>query len=163
VVNALRVAACPHETANCDTYCAAGKRGCDGLAGITDAQLFEALLAPGERSDIFSSRSRIVAEHYLQHGINFFYLRLDDEVARLEIPRWVADDKELLELMHCLTLDQCRRGQGYPVVLSEAHEQAVVTSADRQNFWQLVEAGLVEGHVPTPTTGKSSSKRTRWV
>jgi len=163
VVNALRVAACPHEIANCDAYCGAGKRGCDSLAGMTDARLFEALLAPGERSDVFSSRSKIVAEHYLDHTINFFYLKLDDEVARVEIPRWVADDKELLELTHCLVLDQCRRGQGYPVVLSEAHEQAVVTGADRQNFWQLVEAGLVEGAMPTPTTGKSRSKRTRWV
>ncbi len=163
VINALRVAACPHEAANCDAYCGAGKRGCDGLNGITDAQLFEALLAPGERSDVFFSRSKIVEEHYLDHTINFFYLRLDDEVARVEIPRWIADHQEVLELTHCLVLDQCRRGQGYPVALSEAHELAVVTGVDRQNFWQLVEAGLVEDAMPTPTTGKSRSKRTRWV
>jgi len=90
-------------------------------------------------------------------------LRLDDEVARIEIPKWVADDQVLLEQMHCVVLDQCRRGQGYPVALSEAHEQAVVTIGDRQNFWQLVEAGLVEEDMPTPTTGKSRSKRMRWV
>ena len=163
VVNAIRVAVCPHEAANCDTYCASGRRDCDDMASITDSQLFFDLLAPGERSDVFSSRSKIVKEHYLEHAINFFYMRLDDEVARIEIPKWVADDQELLEQMHCVVHDQCRRGQGYPVALSEAHEQAVVTVSDRQNFWQLVEANLVEEDLPTPTTGKSRSKRTRWV
>jgi hypothetical protein len=163
VVNALRVAVCPLEAPDCDHCPGEGKRDCDWLAGFVDSQLFYDLLVPGERSDVFSSRSKVVKDHYLEHAINFFYLRLDDEVARVEMPHWVADDKELLELTHCLVLDQCRRGQGYPVALSEAHEQAVVTVADRQNFWALVEAGLVDESLPTPTTGKSRSKRTRWV
>jgi hypothetical protein len=75
----------------------------------------------------------------------------------------VARNKDLVGLTHRLVLDQCQRGQGYPVALSEAHEQAVVTTADRENFWQLVEANLVAEHLPTPTSGKSRSKRTRWV
>ncbi|GAH84205.1 unnamed protein product, partial [marine sediment metagenome] len=69
----------------------------------------------------------------------------------------------LLNLAHALILDQCRRGQGYPVALSEAHEQAVVTGADRETFWQLVESLLVDEHLPSPSSAKSQSKRTRWV
>ena len=38
-------------------------------------------------------------------------MRLDDEVARIEIPKWVADDKAIVEQMHCVVLDQCRRGK----------------------------------------------------
>jgi hypothetical protein len=163
VVNALRVAICPHETANCDRHCKSGKRLCDDLAGMADSQLFGDLLMPGQRSDLFSSRSKVVTERYGDHEIHFFYLRLDDEIARLEIPRWVARDPELVGLAHALVLDQCNRGQGYPVALSEAHEQAVVSTADRNNFWQLVEAGLVAEHLPTPGTGKSRSKRMRWL
>ncbi len=163
VVNALRIAICPHEAANCDEYCKAGSRACDTVATLTDAELFSSLLSPGERSDVFFSRSKIVKEHYLDHRIKFFYLRLDDEVARIEMPAWVADDGERLGLMHSLVLDQCGRGNGYPVALSEAHEQAVVTGADRQNFWQLVEAGMAEDRLHTPSTGKSMSKKTRWV
>jgi hypothetical protein len=49
------------------------------------------------------------------------------------------------------------------VALSEAHEQAVVTGADRENFWQLVESLMTAEHLPTPTSAKSFSKRTRWV
>jgi len=47
--------------------------------------------------------------------------------------------------------------------LSEAHEQAVVTGVDRESFWQLVESLMVDEHLPSPTSAKSFSKRTRWV
>jgi len=164
VVNALRVALCPHDPADCDRYCSAGeKRDCDTVAGIRDRELFFNILAPGERSDTFISGSSIVQKHYGVHQVYFFYLRIKDEVARVEIPRWVAVDEGLLTLVHALVLDQCHRGQGYPVALSEAHEKAVVTGADRENFWQLVESSLVKEHVPSLGSAKSQSKRTRWV
>ena len=164
VVNVLRVALCPYDPPDCDRYCATGeKRGCDAVAGIQDRELFSSLLSRGERSELFISQSSVVRKHYGEHWVYFFYLRVDDEIARVEIPQWVARDENRLNLAHSLVLDQCRRGQGYPVALSEAHEQAVVTMTDRENFWQLVELSLVEEHLPTPTSGKSQSKRTRWV
>jgi hypothetical protein len=164
IVNALRVAICPHDPADCDRYCMMGeKRACDAVAGLQDRELFASLLEPGERSALFISQSSVVEKRYGEHTVYFFYLRVDDEIARVEIPLWVARNKDLVGLTHSLVLDQCQRGQGYPVALSEAHEQAVVTTTDRENFWQLVEANLVEEHLPTPTSGKSRSKRTRWV
>ena len=164
VVNALRVALCPNDPPDCDRYCIAGeKRGCEVVAGVQDRDLFSSLLAQGERSALFISQSSVVRKRYGEHRVYFFYLRTDEEIARVEIPQWVATDKNLLNLTHSLVLDQCRRGQGYPVALSEAHEQAVVTMADRENFWALVEVSLVEEKLPTPSSGKSRSKRTRWV
>jgi NurA-like 5'-3' nuclease len=88
---------------------------------------------------------------------------VDDEIARVEIPQWVAMDENLLNLVHALVLDQCRRGFGYPVALSEAHERAVVTAADRESFWQMVESSMIEEKLPSITSAKSQSKRTRWV
>ncbi|MBA7611438.1 hypothetical protein ES703_18662 [subsurface metagenome] len=132
------------------------------MAGVRDRELFLNLLSEGERSELFISPSKI-QKHYGYHQVYFFYLRVDDEVARVEIPRWVALNEDLLNLVHTLVLDQCRRGQGYPVALSEAHEQAVVTAADRENFWQLVDSSMVDEHMPTLTSAKSFSKRTRWV
>jgi len=164
VVNSLRVAICPHEPADCDRYCPANeKRDCDMVAGVQDRELFSDILSRGERSDVFISQSSVVRKHYGGHQVCFFYLRVDDEIARVEIPRWVATDEKLLNLAHTLVLDQCQRGQGYPVALSEAHEQAVVTVADRDNFWQLVESSLVGEKLPIYSSGKSWSKRTRWV
>ncbi len=164
VVNALRVAVCPHHPADCDRYCPPGSaRACDVVAGVQDSELFASTLEPGERSAVFIRQSSIVQKHYREHLVYFFYLRLDDEIARVEVPQWVATDDSRLNLAHSLVLDQCRRGQGYPVALSEAHEKAVVTGVDRENFWQLVESSLVEEHMPTPGSAKDRSKRTRWV
>jgi len=120
-------------------------------------------LNQGERSAVFVSQSSVVRKYYGVHQVHFFYLRLDEEIARVEIPKWVATNERLLNLTHSLILDQCQRGQGYPVVLSEAHEKAVVTGADREQFWQLVESSLVEEHMPSISSAKSQSKRTRWV
>jgi hypothetical protein len=164
VFNALRVALCPREILDTD-YCGECEtRECDTVAGIRDRELFMDILKPGERSALFTSGSRFVRDYYTEpHKIFFFYLRVDDEVARIELPRWVALDESLLNLAHSLTLDQCQRGQGYPVALSEAHERAVVTAADRENFWQLVESALVTEHLSSLSSAKSQSKRSRWV
>jgi len=164
VVNVLRVAICPDEIPDCDKQCPPGKeRDCDAVAGVRDRDLFMNLLESGERSALFLSPSNIVEEHYGEHCVYFFYLRVDDEIARIEIPQWVAENRDLLNLTHGLILDQCRRGHGYPVALSEAHEQAVVTGAERENFWELVESSMVDEHLPSPSSGKSLRKRTRWV
>ena len=164
VLNVLRVAVCPRDVPDCDKFCPPEKeRDCEGLAGVRDRDLFMDLLSPGERSALFISPSKIVAEHYGEHRVFFFYLRVDDEIARVEVPRWVAENAGLLNLTHSLVVDQCRRGLGYPVALSESHEQAVVTGADRENFAQLVESTLIEERLPTPSSGKNLSKRTRWV
>ncbi len=163
VVNALRVAICPYETPDCDRYCPDKAKNCDKVAGVQDRELFINLLGQGERSALFISQSSIVQKRYREHRVYFFYLRLDDEIARVEIPQWVAKDEGLLNLVHALVLDQCRRGLGYPVALSEAHEKAVVTTADREEFWRVVESLMVEEKMPTPTSAKSFSKRTRWV
>jgi len=164
VVNALRVALCPHEIIDTDRLCKeCESRECDKVDGVRDRDLFASILAPGERSALFTSQSKIVKDHYGGHWVYFFYIRVDDEIARVELPQWVAQDENLLNLTHALVLDQCRRGQGYPVALSEAHEQAVVTGVDRESFWQLVESLMVDEHLPSPTSAKSFSKRTRWV
>jgi len=164
VVNALRVALCPREVVDTDRYCSAcTSRECDKVAGVRDRELFINILSPGERSAVFLSQSSIVEKRYGVHQVYFFYLRVDDEIARVEVPQWVAMDKDLLNLTHTLVLDQCRRGQGYPVALSEAHEQAVVTGVDREYFWQLVEASLVDEKIPSLSSAKSRSKRTRWI
>jgi hypothetical protein len=162
VVNALRVALCPRELVDSDHCSACESRQCYGLAGVRDRELFSRLLEPGERSALFISPSKI-QKRYGRHLVHFFYLRVDGEIARVEIPHWVAKDEDRLNLAHTLVLDQCRRGLGYPVALSEAHEKAVVTGTDRESFWQMVDSTLTEEHLPMADSAKSQSKRTRWI
>ena len=166
VLNTLRVAICPHENPDCDTYCgetAAGKRECDALAGVQDRDLFARLLGEGQRSALFASKSKIVEKRYGGHNVLFFYLRAGEEIARIELPQWSVMDDERLGLAHSLILDQCRRGLGYPVSLGEAHEQAVLTGADRDNFQRLVDILMAEEDIAVSESQKCLSKRTRWV
>jgi len=162
VVNALRVALCPREIVDSDRCFECKTRECDFIAGVDDRELFYTVLASGERSALFISPSNI-QKRYGDQRVHFFYLKLDEEIARIEVPQWVAQDENRLNLVHTLVLDQCRRGQDYPVALSEAHEKAVITGADRENFWQLVESSLVKEHLPILGSAKNRSKRTRWV
>jgi hypothetical protein len=162
VTNVLKLAICPQERAECENICAEGSSACDIISGINDRMLFAEVLAPDERSALFVNPSHIL-ERYGKHKVYFFYLRADDEIARVEVPEWVAVRKDLLDMTHALVLDQCLRGQGYPVALSEAHEKAVVTGADRQEFWELVEESLADKKMPAYTSTKSRSKRTRWI
>ncbi len=163
VINALRIAVCPQNIVDCERYCQAGTAPCDVISDISDRMLFGSFLGPDERSAVFINPSLIVEKRYGKHQVYFFYLRVEDEIARVEVPEWVAMNNELLSLTHTLVLDQCKKGQGYPVALSEAHEQAVVTGADREEFWRLVEESLEELKLPAYTSNKSRSKRTRWI
>lgn len=162
VINALKVAACPRETVDSDRCPECQTRECQGLAGVRDRDLFAGLLGPGERSPVFLSSSRILRRYGAQR-VHFFYLQTDEEVARVEVPLWVARSEDLLGLTHRLVLDQCRRGQGYPVALGEAHEKAVVTGADADGFWRLVETSMAGERLPVTASAKSRSKRTRWI
>jgi GNAT superfamily N-acetyltransferase len=167
VMNALRVKVCPYEVADCSAKCgltAPGQRPCDEAAeGLMDRDLFGETLESGHRSGLFGSPSHLVASYYREHGLEFFYVNTGEEIGRMEVPSWVAEDEAKLGLAHSLIVDQCRRGPGYPVALMEAHEQAVVTTADRRNFAQLVEEALYDQRMPVYTSEKSRSKRLRWL
>ena len=164
VVNAMRVYLCPHESVDSDRMCPdCPTKDCESVAGALDRDMFMQILRPGERSAVFASQSSVVKKHYGEHRVHFFYVRVEDEIARVEVPRWVVREPRLLNMVHGLIIDQCKRGQGYPVALAEAHEQAVITGVDRQDFWQLVETIQTEQHLPAFNSAKSFSKRTRWV
>ena len=45
----------------------------------------------------------------------------------------------------------------------ESHEQAVITTTDRQHFAALVEDSLQDQNLPTYTSEKNRSKRLRWL
>ena len=102
-------------------------------------------------------------QYYEGHQVRFFYLNVGAELARVEMPEWVAEDRELLELTHAMLVDQCRKGHGYPVAISEAHEQAVVTVGDREEFHLIVEDALRRQRLPVYTSGKNTSKRLKWL
>ena len=166
VANALRLYLCETTLSDCEEYCSnrrSPQSPCSMVNHLLDRELFERLLEPGQRSSLFYTNSSIVRKYGEDQGIYFFYLHTGDEIARVEMPEWAALDKGLLSLTHTLILDQCRRGMGYPVALSEAHEQAVISGPDRQRFREMVDRSLTERGLPVYTSQKSRSKRTAWL
>ena len=134
---------------------------------MTTGELFDALLEPGHRSPLYQS-GRLTSRFALGRAVgaewsHFYYVNSGSEIARVEVPEWVADDPELLAMGHALLAKQCELGLGYPVVISEAHEQAVVSGHDRAEFRKLALLLMEQQGLPTPESAKTVSKRLPWV
>jgi hypothetical protein len=58
----------------------------------------------------------------------------------VEIPRWVADDPEQLNLLHAALVEQCRMmgSKPYPYLLHRAHEVAVVKQEEKYQVEQML-------------------------
>ncbi|MEL7363466.1 MAG: DNA double-strand break repair nuclease NurA, partial [Bacteroidota bacterium] len=131
----------------------------DTLTGLLDRHVAEDRLAVGERSGCFASGSHIL-EEYGPHRICAFYVRLRDEVARIELPAWVADQPAWLDLIHAVVLDQCAKGGGYPIILQEAHERAVVRQQEKALFYHILDRQMHHAGLGTSGTSlKAASKR----
>ncbi len=167
VANILRVSLCRDDPSDCE-HCSLPEeqqRLCRFLGTVWDRQLFEGLLEAGRRSDVFESTSAIL-EHYSSHRIQFFYLNVGGEVVRIEAPQWVMRNARMLDLVHALVYDQCQRSPDYPPyppALQEAHEQAVITTAERRLVEELVERALAERGIVYARSAKDRSKRRRAV
>ncbi len=167
VVNAVRSCLCPHDLARCSQSCGnlrSTVSPCDLANEFLDRDLFQNLLPPGWRSPVYRTNSSVPRDHYgKEQQVYFYYLQGGEEIARVEIPAWVSLDEKLLGLGHSLILDQCQRGQGYPVAISESHEQAVIHTSDRRVFKQMVAEALERQGLHAYTSEKDRSKRAPWL
>lgn len=160
VVNSLRLGLCPEKVSYCNQcpYTALPELPCSPIEGVTDRNLFSGLLSEGEMSAVFRSSSKIL-QSYGDHHIHFFYLNIGQEIARVEIPQWVAQDSQMLSLVHTLVYDQAKKGKGYPVAISESHEKAVVRGKERNFFFDLVKESMVKSDFNVSVSRKGISKR----
>jgi len=118
------------------------------LRGVSDRWLYgerdNPLLPPGHRSAVFQIQSSSEKSYKGVLSIHFFYLNVGAEghpwPVRVEIPRWVVDDKAKLDLLHAVLVDQCRMmgSRPYPYLLHRAHETAVVKGEEKQQIEQLL-------------------------
>lgn len=139
----------------------AGSPCFETIDGLLDVQLMQQLLPErGWRSAVFESNNRVLREHYERHRrVGFFFLNTGMEIARVEVPEWVWQDPARIEQVHGAVYAQVRLGLGYPIALSEAHEQAVVRAPERQAFFELVRRTLERDHQPAELSAKAFRKR----
>ena len=160
-LNFLRLQACPHEIPDCVSYCPnqLEKTPCQVLEPLRDTALWTMGLKPGQRSALWRSSARIL-DLYGPHTVYFCYVHVGTEIARVEIPGWVAEDSALLDQALGLMLAQVQKGYGYPVALAEAHNQAVVRGGDRARFFALLEQQMIRaGLRNVGTSYKEARKR----
>ena len=126
---------------------------------LVDATLLDGLLKPFQRTAIFIHRSKISEYYPPKLRPCFFYLHTGKEIARVEIPRWVANNEALVTKVAQICVNQALKGDGYPVVLAEAHEQAVIKGNDRLFFYQVLESVTARDHGALSYSQKSIKKR----
>lgn len=160
-LNFLRLPACPFSEPNCFHHCAVEETTiqnsksktknsksktdppCQIFEPLRDTSLWGSLLEPGQRSPLWRSSAPIL-EDYGIHKIYFCYVHVGTEIARIEIPEWVAQNPAQFDLALSLMLAQVQKGYGYPVALAEAHNQAVVRGGDRARFFALLEQQMIK-------------------
>lgn len=135
------------------------------LRGATDLWLFSRLLKSGQRSSVYGLQSSSRAHYTGNLALHFFYLNAGDEkhpaLARVEFPRWVAEDETLLNALHAALVEQCRLmgARPYPYLLHRAHEIAVVTFEEKRQVEQMLELELRRsGGEVGAASGKQSAK-----
>lgn len=141
--------------------------------GVTDRDLFAPMLAPGDRSAVFAIQSRGQLQYRDELKLHFFYLNVGREqhpwLARVEIPRWVAAERALLDRVHAVLIQQCRSmgARPYPYILHRAHETALVTYEEKEQVTQMIVQELYRrigsvGETSYKQSAKDNAGRTRF-
>lgn len=168
VVNTLLACFCPNGaggSARCAT-CPADGTACGRVRGLVDADLFK-FLEVGQRSALFvpmyqGSPLWRLPEGAMDPRLASCYLQTEGGIARIETPLWVYEQGLLPEVQSIL-LDQGREvraeAAGYPVALSLAHDEAMLSGGDRRFIQVLVEEALARARVDLHLSPKAEAKR----
>ncbi len=131
----------------------------ESVESVVDSGIMNSFLQPYTRSIIFSNHSSISAYYPSHLRPFFFYVHTGNEIGRVEIPAWVAQDQSMVDMIAQIVIDQCIKGGGYPVALAEAHEQAVVKGPDREFFYHFLQKMGMERNHTQSISRKSLRKR----
>ena len=117
-LNFLRLQACPFDTPDCISNCEhqRNETPCNTFAPLRDVTLWATTLQPGERGPLWKSSADILS-CYGEHAVYFCYVHVGAEIARVEFPKWVVEDRELLDTALSLMPAQVQKGFGCPVRL----------------------------------------------
>lgn len=135
-------------------------------AGVRDQDLWVGWLPPGYRTALFQIRAQHLDEYEEALRPHFFYLNVGlaqnrPILARVELPAWVAQQPQAVDLVHAVLLWQGSivPGRLYPYILHRAHETAVVTHEDRRQVtWMVQHALLAKGLTADRRSHKQRAK-----
>lgn len=125
------------------------------FAGVKDIHVMTGLLQnPGERSAVFAFYSQTASQFRDDLALHFFYLNVGKpdkpHLARVEIPRWVAEDQHLVGLLQAVLTQQAHilGTRPYPYLLHRAHEEALVSITEHQHVEDMLVAEFERRGIP---------------
>lgn len=144
------------------------------MDGLRDVHLYTRVLGKGDRSAIMvqsSPQNKEFRDRGVNYEIAFFYLKVYNEaterVVRVDIPMWVARDKERVNALHALIIYQCKlQGRNpYPYALTRADELAWVGGKDKNKLEELINVQvrrvreeLIGSTLPAKARGKEIAR-----
>lgn len=124
-------------------------------AGVNDINLLSDLLQhPGDRSAVFAIYSQTALKFRGDLGLHFFYLNVGQSskphLARVEVPAWVARDRDLMGILQAVLMEQAgiMGTRPYPYILHRAHEVAIVTMPEHQHVEEMIVAEFQRRGIP---------------
>jgi hypothetical protein len=157
-INLLRLQLCPFSEIDCKNKCSDNEK-CDAIIPLYDRQIWIKKLKIWQRSPIFISTAKII-DKYEDNQICFFYINAgNSEIARIEIPRWVADNDYYVNLLHYVICEQIEKGRGYPIAIQEAHNHAVVKNSDKLQFYSMLSRKMINSNLRVSLSNKELKKR----
>ena len=160
-INFLRLHNCIFDNPDCLNNCnnfLKRQTPCQIIEPLKDITLWGEILKPGQRGPLWKSTSNILKSYKKKQHIYFCYINIGSEIARIEFPEWVAENSRLLNQALEIVFSQVNKGFGYPIALSEAHNQAVIHGRDRRHFFSMLERQMVQSGIRNV---KTSYKETR--
>jgi len=134
--------------------------------GLTDRDLYQWILGPGDRSGLMiqqSPQNKAYREVNDDHEIVFFYMNVaspqqEPYLARVEVPMWVARDKALVGALQAILYAQCQITDRYPYALTRADEVAVVHAHEKRALDEMIGIELLRNRQALELSHKLSSK-----
>jgi hypothetical protein len=136
------------------------------LEGLTDRDLYQWILGPGDRSGLMiqqSPQNKAYRETNHDHEIVFFYMNVaspqqEPYLARVEVPMWVARDKTMVGALQAILYAQCQITDRYPYALTRADEVAVVHAHEKRALDEMIGIELLRNRQALELSHKLSSK-----
>lgn len=133
--------------------------------GVTDRWLFGNVLGKHQRSAVFMLMAKSAEKYTDSIAIHFFYLNVGDEqkpvIVRVDVPLWVAENKEALDMLHCALIQQTQimSHKPFPYLLHRAHETAVVSMREKEQVDEMLALAIRNnGGELGEISGKQSAK-----
>lgn len=138
---------------------------CDNLPPISDGALLRPRMAWGDRSRalICARDDTVLAQYGAQRdqlGCVYLKTTADSPPARLDFPAWLIEEGWLETVLNVVRAE-CVIGTGYPYAAETADAVAVITAADREQFYHTFQEFAEREGLALRYSRKALGKRRR--